>query len=512
MVDSKVQYLAVVLGATALIAVLVGAAVVFVDGSEPEPLPAQQLDEDDTALVTDAGESGSSSRFLEAPVHEQAASSMASGPLEPAVDPTTLPSYERPVDAGCESPVQITAPATDLAAVVGRSEPGTCFALAAGDYRFHNVVPKDGMSFIGAGRDAVRVLGSNQTENAFHGTADRVTIARMTLAGFQGSGGEKPQEQGAIRGTRALWASDQGEMATHWLVEDVRLADNLATGVFLGDHFTIRGSVIENNGVTGLGGSELIGGLIEGNIVRNNGDNQATGYLANGGGMKFTQTISPTEPLVVRGNEIHDNSGIGVWCDIACNGFEVVGNYIHDQGSRAVMIELSKNAVIRDNLMVNTNGWSDYKRDFNAGAITVGESSDVLIENNYIDGAVSGVIIRQTERPRRPQESFLDSYEGVTYISSRVQVRSNVVVNTRAMGISLGSSGYGLLTEPNTIRFENNIYDNPSSMDFWWASGNRYSFDDWRASGRDVAGGAVPPRPSWPFEITDLAGSALDGN
>ncbi|MEL7158135.1 MAG: right-handed parallel beta-helix repeat-containing protein [Actinomycetota bacterium] len=429
------------------------------------------------------------------------------------MDPSTLTdSYDRPVDGRCQDPVQITAPANDLAAIVSQAEPGTCFTLAAGEYRFHNVVPKDGMSFIGAGRDEVRVLGSNQTENAFHGTADQVTIARMTLSGFQGTGGEKRQEQGAIRGTRAIWASDAGEMATHWLIEDVRLADNFATGVFLGDHFTVRNSVIENNGVTGLGGSELVGGLIEGNIVRNNGDLQATGYLANGGGMKFTQTLSPNEPLVVRGNEIHDNSGIGVWCDIACNGFHVIGNYIHDQGSRAVMFELSKNAVIRDNLMVNTNGWSDYKRDFNAAAITVGESSDVVIENNYIDGAVSGVIIRQTERPRRPQESFLDSYEGITFVSSKVDVRSNVVVNTRAMGISLGTTGFGLITAPGTIRFENNIYDNPSSMDFWWASGNRYSFADWRASGRDVANGTVPPRPSWPLDPFFTEASAADGN
>lgn len=418
--------------------------------------------------------------------------------LADPIDERSLPSAIRPLDAGCDDPSVVIPPASDLPVVVAAADPGTCFVLEAGEYRFHDVKPKDSMTFLGVSRQAVVVVGSGETENAFHGTATGVTIGRMTLIGFQGDGGEKRQEQGAIRGTSALWESNRGQMALDWLIEDVEASDNFATGVFLGDRFTIRGSTFSRNGISGLGGSETAGGLIEGNVVSGNGMQQATGVLSNGGGMKFTQTISAEDPLVVRGNEIFGNSGIGVWCDIGCNGFEVINNYIHDQESRAIMFELSNNAVIRGNLLVNTNGWSDFSRDFNAAAIVVGESSDVIVEDNYIDGAVSGIIVRQTLRPVRPQESFLDEYPDVTYLSQRVSIRDNVIVNAQAMGISTGSTGGGLIPDLSSIRFERNIYSNPEKIRFWWENGDRYNFQEWQASGRDLGtDGVVPARPVW---------------
>ena len=46
-----------------------------------------------------------------------------------------LPSQDRHILAGCEEAVAIEAPANDLASIVAGSEPGTCFSLAAGEYR-----------------------------------------------------------------------------------------------------------------------------------------------------------------------------------------------------------------------------------------------------------------------------------------------------------------------------------------------------------------------------------------
>jgi hypothetical protein len=323
----------------------------------------------------------------------------------------------------------------------------------------------------------------------------------MTFTGFQGSAGEKRQEQAPIRGTSAIWKSDRGEMARDWLIEDVETSNNFSNGIFLGDHFTVRGSLVTGNGVAGLGGSETVGGLIESNVITGNGTEAASGVLSNGAGMKFTEAVSPDDPLVVHRNEIYQNNGNGVWCDIGCTGFEVIDNYIHDERSRAVKVELSSNAVIRGNLLVNANTWSDFSRDFNVGAITAAESSDVLIEDNYIEGAVAGIVVRQTKRPLQPQENFLieeGRYENVVFVSERVTIRNNVIVDVDAMGISTGATGRGLIPDPSSIRFEANTYANSNEIEFWWASGDRYSFDQWQASGRDVGGSvAVPERPSW---------------
>lgn len=415
-----------------------------------------------------------------------------------AIEDRTAPSATRSLDVGCAEPVVVAAPAADLAAVVSGSEPHTCFLLQPGQYHFSDVVPKDYMTFLGTSRAEVKVAGSSSTENAFHGNATGVTVGRMTFTGFRGDGGTKAQEQAPIRGTVELWDSDRGTLATEWLIEDVESSNNIASGVFLGDNFTIRKSLFTDNGITGLGGSEIVGGLIEHNIIRGNGGQQATGYLGNGGGIKFTQAIAGGQPVTIRSNEISGNAGIGVWCDIACDGFHVISNYIHDQDSRAVMYELSRNAVIRDNLFVNANGWTDYKTDFNAGAVTIGESSDVTIENNFIEGAKSGVVIRQTRRPANSQEAFLEDYEHMNWVSEHVTVRKNVFVNVTAIGISLGTTGKGLIPDPGTIQFDENAYQDRDSIAFWLGDGTKVDFSSWQASGRDGASPqAVPDRTTW---------------
>ncbi|MEM8924360.1 MAG: right-handed parallel beta-helix repeat-containing protein [Actinomycetota bacterium] len=465
-------------------------------GDRREPLPPQPTEE---AMGVDGAEMAVAGATADQPVTtaELAVTLGAFVRMDP--DPRELPSAERELDAGCDDPVVVQPPAADFAAVVAEAPERTCFLLEPGRYGFHDVRPKDYMTFLGADRSTVVVAGTSETENAFSGTATGVTIGRMTITGFQGSGGAKRQEQGAIRGTIAIWRSDRGQMATHWLIEDIVAADNFATGVLLGDHFTVRNSVLADNGVAGLGGSETVGGLVEGNVVRGNGAQQATGYLGNGGGMKFTQAVSPEDPLVIRGNEVHDNTGIGIWCDIGCDGFHVLDNYIHDQESRAVMFELSSNALIAGNLLVNTNNWTDFSRDFNAAAITIGESSDVVVEDNYIERADAGIIVRQTRRPVYPQEAFLDDYEEITLVADRVHVRRNVLIDTGAMGVSLGRTGRELFPPDADIRFDANIYANPGGVDFWWA-GDRFGYAEWQASGRDLGGATeVPPRPSLPL-------------
>ncbi|MEM8924359.1 MAG: right-handed parallel beta-helix repeat-containing protein [Actinomycetota bacterium] len=388
----------------------------------------------------------------------------------------------------CPSPVPIQPPAADLATTVAQQPAGTCFLLAAGTYRFHDVEPKDGMAFIGASTESVIVDGDGY-ENAFHGTADGVTIADMTFQNFNDSAGTSRQEQAPIRGTAALWQSDRGAMATNWLITDIVSHSNYASGIFLGEHWTVRNSVFHSNGVTGIGGDEILGGVIEANIVHSNGGQQAGGALVNGGGLKITQAGTPTHPVVVRNNEFYENENIAIWCDIGCDGLHVFDNYIHDHVSRGVMYELSSNVVVRGNMILRSNTWTNFNGDWNAGAITIGESSGALVENNLIDVAQTGVVVRQTKRPASG-ESFLYGYTYVNWVSATVTVRNNVITNTGRMGISTGITGTGLITQPQTITFTGNSYDNPSGMDFWWNDGVQQSFAQWQAAGRDASASA----------------------
>lgn len=405
----------------------------------------------------------------------------------------------RPTGLAAEVPACATgvpvSPTDDLTALVNQRPAGTCFLLAAGNYQFHDIVPKDRMAFVGAGTNQVIVTGPGQ-ENAFHGRADGVVIGQMTFRSFTGSGGTSRQEQAPIRGTRALWASNRGELATNWLVADVISEGNYASGIFLGDNWTVRNSIFRSNGVTGIGGDSLVGGLIEGNIINGNGRDAATGAASNGAGIKVTQAGTRDNPVVVRDNELYDNNNEAVWCDLGCNGMTVEDNYIHDHGSRGVMFELSSNLLVRGNTFLRSNTWTDFRGDFNAGAVTIGESANAVVENNRIDTAEAGVVIRQTKRPY-PGEN-LTIYSGLTWVASNVTVRNNVVERVKKAGISTGSTGNGMITNPGSIVFTGNTYLNPPAggMQFWWNNGASMSLAQWQAAGRDTAGqGSQPGSP-----------------
>ncbi len=393
--------------------------------------------------------------------------------------------------SGCSTSVAVTPPAADLATRVANAPAGTCFTLANGVYTFHDVVPKNSMTFVGESTTGVVVDGRGH-ENAFHGTADRVTIARMTFQDFNSSAGTKRQEQSPIRGTARLWASDPGQMATNWVIDGVISQRNYAAGIFVGDHFTVRNSTFRNNGVTGLSGDSFVGGLFENNIVHGNGALQNSGVEVNGGGMKFGQAGSLAAPVVIRNNEVYDNPNIGIWCDIGCQGFHVIDNYIHDHVSRGVMYELSANLVVRGNRVERSNTWTNHLGDFNAGAITVGESKNAVVENNHIQDAQSGVVVRQTRRPATG-EGFLANYPYVNYVTSNVTVRNNVHVRVRHTGISTGSTGNGLITNPGSITYTGNSYDDLAGMTFWWNNGQRLTAAQWQAAGRDTSANGSGP-------------------
>lgn len=395
---------------------------------------------------------------------------------------------------GCANGVAVT-PADNLAALVNQRPEGTCFLLTAGNHQFHDIVPKNKMAFIGTGTNDVIVTGRDQ-ENAFHGRADGVVIGQMTFRGFTGSGGTSRQEQAPIRGTRALWASNRGELATNWLISDVISEGNYASGIFLGDNWTVRNSIFRNNGVTGIGGDSLVGGLIEGNIINGNGRDAATGAASNGAGIKVTQAGTKDKPVIVRDNEIYENNKEAVWCDLGCNGMTVEGNYIHDHVSRGVMFELSSNLEVRGNTFLRSNTWTDFGGDFNAGAVTIGESANAVVENNRIDTAEAGVVIRQTKRPY-PGEN-LEIYANLTRVASNVTVRNNVVERVKKTGISTGSTGNGMIANPGSIVFTGNTYQNPPAggMQFWWNNGASMNLAQWQAAGRDTtAQGSQPGSP-----------------
>lgn len=398
--------------------------------------------------------------------------------IPPAGPPTTK----------CDPATQVTvsAPASNFAQQVAGAAEGTCFFLQNGQYNFHDVRPKNNMKFVGESRSGVVVNGSGY-ENAFSGNASNVAISNFSLRNFDNPAGQKPQEQAPIRGTLGIWRSDPGAMATNWLVENMMITDNVASGIFVGDNFTVRNNDIHNNGVTGIGGDQFSGGVIQSNTIYSNGANAAGGVDVNGGGIKITQANGTVTRVFITDNTVFNNA-IGIWCDVDCNGITINNNRVYDNTNSGIFYEVSRNGVIANNTVINSSSWVDWRGEFNNGSIAVGESAYVLIEGNTIEGGQSAVTIRQSKRPA-DNESFLtniiNSGVDLNTTSREVTVNNNTIKGSGSIGASHGPTGVGLM-DYGSIRFTNNNYngaDQNGNINFWW---NRVeqSYNAWKAAGR----------------------------
>jgi parallel beta-helix repeat protein len=72
------------------------------------------------------------------------------------------------------------------------------------------------------------------------------------------------------------------------------------------------------------------------------------------GGTKFTYT----DGLVLRGNYVHDNVGVGLHLDLNNINTIIEGNLVDPNGSDGIVVEISYKTAIFNNT-VTGNGWAD---------------------------------------------------------------------------------------------------------------------------------------------------------
>ena len=101
------------------------------------------------------------------------------------------------------------------------------------------------------------------------------------------------------------------------------------------------------------------------------------------GGGKFWATNGAT----VTGNYVHDNADPGIWADTDNTGFNISNNYISHNGAQGIMYEISYNASITNNTLVD-NGWQAGPQNpgFPTAALYVSESGG----DSRVTGAYSG--------------------------------------------------------------------------------------------------------------------------
>jgi hypothetical protein len=196
---------------------------------------------------------------------------------------------------------------------------------------------------------------------AFQSAAPDVSISNIAVEKFATAA-----QSGAI------YASD-GAM---WVIENCEVRMNSGTGISVGTGSRVRNCDVHHNGQLGIGGyGNTI--LIEGNrIWSNNMYGFDPGWEA--GGVK----IAESDGVVLRRNHVHDNKGIGLWCDGDCRNLLYEGNLVENNQWNGIFHEISFNAVIRGNVLRHNDrgdrGW------FWGGAIALAASQDVEVSGNTL--------------------------------------------------------------------------------------------------------------------------------
>ena len=127
-------------------------------------------------------------------------------------------------------------------------------------------------------------------------------------------------------------------------------------------------------------------------------DNNTAGFDAGyeAGGMKLGQASRVT----VGGNEVDENRGVGIWCDVSCADFTVSDNRVHGNTHQGILFEISENATITGNA-VWENGWSFTPWGW-GGGIVVSSSGGADVTGNTVAWNADGIVVISQDRDGAP--------------------------------------------------------------------------------------------------------------
>lgn len=253
-----------------------------------------------------------------------------------------------------------------------------------------------------------------------------------------------------------------------WLVQNNEIRLNYGIGLVVGTGSWVIGNRLRHNGNMGAGcvGDRI---LFEGNEITGNGHFSGLDVLWEGGGAKCAKTSG----LVVRGNHLHGNHGMGFWTDIDNKMTLYEDNLVENNSMGGLSHEISYSAVIRSNrFRGNGHGFNVWLW---GGAIQVQNSQDVLVERNWIEvsGPGNGIALIQQDRGTGAYGPYL--------------TRNNIVRDNRLVLYSAGRPGAsGMIADHAMTAMQqgNNIFDgneylaaNPDALRWGWAD----RFLDWEA-------------------------------
>ncbi|MEZ5228735.1 MAG: right-handed parallel beta-helix repeat-containing protein [Acidimicrobiales bacterium] len=339
--------------------------------------------------------------------------------IQPAPRSPSAEQHRTPLVLGAAT--QRVAAGEDVQAAIQSAGPGATIVLAAGVHRGQSLVPLDSQTITGEAGAVLDGTGA-PTPFAISGSASDVVVSHLEIRNYTKPiwGPNEYRHQGAIHGAEVNAGGGFVAIASNWRIEANDIHHNAGWGVAPGDGFVIRQNTLHHNGMAGIGGGDFNGGLIESNDIYSNNDpsnstgdfNYETGrpwdWAWNAAGIKVanvncrsmasTGSCSGGTALVIRSNHVHDNAGVGIWCDINCNDVVIEKNLVErniGRDSVGIFYEISQNGTIRDNVVREQGASGNY---LSPSGIMVWSSDGVLVERNRIEGTANAIV--GNARPR----------------------------------------------------------------------------------------------------------------
>ncbi|HET9607199.1 MAG TPA: right-handed parallel beta-helix repeat-containing protein [Nitrospira sp.] len=305
-----------------------------------------------------------------------------------------------------------------------------------------------------------RTVEVARTETALIGESKDVLVEGLIIEKFA-----NPAQRGAVQAQGPGWRIQNN---------DVRL--NHGHGVYTDSTGgEIVGNRLHHNGQLGLGGDGDYVAVTSNEIDHNN----TAGFdiLWEAGGMKWFNSTG----LKVSHNNVHHNTGPGLWTDINNIHTTYERNNVYNNTNHGIYHELSYHAIIRNNRIVYNEGAEPLSGWGDAG-IRVSASRDVEVYGNVLIGNTNAIMLIQQRRNDSPSEYGPHELDNII-------IRDNDITMTDNLTGMVNDNGDDSLYRRN-IRFSNNTYRlaNEDGRYFAWAGDNVTRTTWTQAIGHDRTG------------------------
>jgi parallel beta-helix repeat protein len=374
----------------------------------------------------------------------------------------------------------VVLPGQSIQAAVNANPAGTTFILKAGTHTRQSVIPKSGDVFQG---EVGTILDGQGAAYAFSkgGTPypSNVTIRGLKITGYS------PATQSATVDAGGYYPS---EATTGWVIDGNEVSYNGEYGIRIGNSSRVINNNVHHNNRLNIAGSAN-NALVENNEIAFGNYQNALNTNFEAGGTKFAYT----DGLIVRGNYVHDNVGVGIHMDENNINTTIESNRIVSNGSEGVAIEISYATIIRNNTVTN-NGWKDprnrYTYLWNAG-IGVHASQNVEIYGNTVSGNYAGIVGIEQNRSADKAVYGAHIIQNM-YVHNNTVTQNTLPKTSGALSVAAGiatdiAGNTAVFTSRNNRFVGNTYYVSPNPQPFAWQFGTR-TVSQWKAYGQDVSG------------------------